>query len=139
RRAVLVVAGRAEHAHADRGQPIGRDKRPDVLVAETKPARYAPHVAPLRLFDPLAPGDEILERAEGDHVLGEEQPRAGVVHRPDMFRQVVEPRPDASDIIRIGLSGHTHSLLRVPATAGTHFSVAPGWNGGHRPGPERRS
>ena len=67
------------HAHADRGQPVGRDDRLDRLEGEAEVSDGAPDVAPLLLLGKLAAVHEVGEGAEGDQVVGEDRPRALVV------------------------------------------------------------
>src|SRR5215472_13222406 len=102
RRAVLVVAGRVEDPHADREEPVRRDKRANVVHAITETGGDGPDVAPLRALDPLAPGDEILEGAERDHVLGEKRTGAREIDGLHMLGEMPEPSLDAFEIVRIG-------------------------------------
>ena len=86
RSAVRAVAGRVEHAHADRGQPVGRHDGADVVLTEPEAGSDRPDIAPLRAFGRLAPGDEVLEGAEGDHILGKQRMRAGEIDRLHLLR-----------------------------------------------------
>jgi len=100
-----VVPGRVEDAHADRGQPVGRDDGADIVQAEAEPRGDRPDIAPLRALDRLATGDEILEGAERDHILGEQRMRTGEIDRADLLGQPLEPLFDAGEIVGIGRGG----------------------------------
>ena len=50
-----------------------------------------------------AAGDEVLERAEGNHVLRKERVRASEIHCADMLRQPPEPGLDPFEVVGIRL------------------------------------
>src|SRR5205807_3483366 len=82
---------------------------PDVVQAVVKPRSDRPDIAPLRRFDSVPADDEILEGAEGDHVLGEQEPRAGEIDRLHLFRQAAEPFPDEREVVGIEWRDHAVS------------------------------
>ncbi|HEX3500556.1 MAG TPA: hypothetical protein VHT04_14655 [Stellaceae bacterium] len=60
----------------------------------------------MRLLDGVALADEVAERAEGDHVGGEERAGGGEIDGADMLGQALEPGPDALKILRDGRLRH---------------------------------
>src|SRR5438067_4243050 len=130
-RAVLVVAGRIEDAHADRGEAVWRDDRADVVHAVAEAGGDRPDVAPLRALDGDAAGNEILKGAEGDHVLGEERVRTGEIDRLHVLRETPKPGLNVLEIIRIDWRDHsiTSNLLGFCRDVSTEPSSR------RRPGP----
>jgi hypothetical protein len=57
----------------------------------------------------LAPAHEVGERAEGDHILGEEQPCPDEIDRLHMAGEALKPAADESHIILM-----RHDSLRLP-------------------------
>src|SRR5688500_6253839 len=90
-RAVLAVTDRVEYYHARRGEAVGGDDGAQAVQAAPELIDGTPHVAPLLPLGGLAPAHEVGERAEGDHILGEEQPCPDEIDRLHMAGEALKP------------------------------------------------
>ncbi len=79
RPAVFVIPGAGPRGDHDRHHTIGRRQNRSLLQHETEVCRLRPDIVPLRRNPLVQPGDDIVVRAEGEHLRVKERPRRGVV------------------------------------------------------------